>query len=77
MRIIGGITGIIGRNFEQCSKELSVKYEHIPRRPSEGQFWREFIPWLLPYRAVDIPVPRVSGGWNWHAVVFREVECSE
>ena len=43
----------------------------------EGQFWREFIPWLLPYRAVDIPVPRVSGGWKWHAVVFREVECSE
>ena len=25
VRIIGGITGIIGRNFEQCSKELSVK----------------------------------------------------
>ena len=43
----------------------------------EGQFWREFIPWLLPYRTVDIPAPRVSGGWKWHAVVFREVECSE
>ena len=25
VRSIGGITGIIGRNFEQCSKELSVK----------------------------------------------------